>query len=184
MSEPIYPHAKNEYEFMPDGSVRITLTCGHLAYVDAEDFATVAPYRWQSYTRGKNVAARHGHNEHGKVKTLYMHQILMPDGPADHVDCNGLNNRRSNLRYVTRQQNQRNRRKIAPALSRYKGVCPDYRRKNPWRASINISRRGIYIGSFSTEEEAARAYDVAARQHFGEHARLNFPESGEQSAID
>lgn len=180
----LYPDTKNEYRLMPDGSVRITLTRGYFAYVDAEDVHLVAPYRWHVHITVQGITtAKHNVRRNSMHATMYMHQILMPDGIPDHIDCDALNNRRSNLRYVTRTQNQQNRRKLASASSPYKGVFVDKRRPGVWRAKIETEQGRVYLGSFSTEHDAARAYDAAARNHFGPFARLNFPEDGEQSAI-
>lgn len=176
--------ARNEYQFMPDGSVRIALTGGHFAYVDAEDFPIVAPHRWNAAERYGCLRARNGTRKHGIHTTTYMHQLLMPDGESDHIDGDGLNNRRSNLRYVNRQQNQMNRHKRSAASSRFKGVWKEAQGKRCWRARIQREGKVIRTGSFFTEEEAAQAYDDLAREHFGEFARLNFPREGEQSALE
>lgn len=113
-----------------------------------------------------------------------MHKMILPGVEVDHIDGNPLNNRRSNLRPATRTQNQRNRRKQRkPVTSRYKGVCLN-RKTGKWIAYINPGGgKTIYLGSHRVEEDAARAYDEAARRHHGAFARLNFPEDGEQSAL-
>jgi hypothetical protein len=91
----------------------------------------------------------------------------------DHHNGNGLDNRRANLRPATREENSRNsRKKRSPTSSRFKGVRKHKRR---WYASIWVGGRGIHLGSFTDEREAAAAYDQAARYHFGEFACANFP---------
>jgi hypothetical protein len=98
---------------------------------------------------------------------------------VDHVDGDKLNNRRRNLRIATPRQNMHNQ--VRPLRKRpYKGI---YRSSTgtPWTAQISIPRKGsgagktIALGRFETAEEAARAYDAAALEHFGEFAALNFP---------
>jgi hypothetical protein len=90
-------------------------------------------------------------------------------GDIDHADRNGLNNHRSNLRQASRSQNASNRR-LRPGPSGFRGVHRRERGK-PWGAWIS----GCYIGAFLTPEQAARAYDVAAIDRYGEFATLNFP---------
>lgn len=110
----------------------------------------------------------------GSTKAMH-HQLLNLDvgRVGDHRNGDGLDNRRLNLRAATRAQNARNRRDHASS-SRFKGVgWSEAARK--WKAQIGVDNRRIYIGVYSTEETAARAYDAAAREHFGEFARLNFP---------
>ncbi len=96
---------------------------------------------------------------------------LIPDHKNGIVGDNGIDN----LRLVTTSQNHMNRRPKASGSSRYKGVTRTSRRTS-WMARIGIGgKREKHLGTFKTEEEAARAYDAAAREHFGEFARLNFP---------
>jgi hypothetical protein len=67
--------------------------------------------------------------------------------------------------------------------SKYKGVCRQTK-NSKWLALITLNDRTVRIGAFSTEVEAAHAYDVAARKNFGEFACLNFPRKGERSALE
>jgi hypothetical protein len=93
---------------------------------------------------------------------------------VDHINHNGLDNRRANLRIVTKEQNNWNKRKyFGNYSSRYKGVS---RPKNcgKWRAKIFYKGKGIFMGYFDDEESAAKAYDAKARELFGEYAALNF----------
>ncbi len=85
-----------------------------------------------------------------------------------------MNNRRDNLRPANSSQNGSNRGKQRDNKSGYKGVCWSTKDKR-WRATIKLNRKGIYLGNFLTAEEAARAYDAAAREMHGEFACLNFP---------
>jgi hypothetical protein len=103
-----------------------------------------------------------------------MHRLLAAWPLVDHEDGNGLNNQRANLRPATQSQNLANQRKRPGLTSQFKGVRW-YGKLTPWRASISIGGRRVHLGSFITEEAAARAYDAAALAEWGEYARLNFP---------
>ncbi len=107
-----------------------------------------------------------------------MHRVILQptDGKqTDHINHNTLDNRRQNLREATPLENSRNK-KQGKGKSRYKGVSPV---KGRWIAQIGIGGQN-YIGSYKTEIDAAKAYDAAAMKHFGEFARLNFTQGGQQ----
>jgi hypothetical protein len=112
---------------------------------------------------------------HGKTTALFMHALIAGYPRPDHIDGNGLNNQRSNLRPATAGQNNANKRKRLSATSRYLGVCwsPNQER---WRARIYRDGTNRHLGYFDSEVDAALAYDTAAREMFGEYARPNFPE--------
>ena len=116
-------------------------------------------------------------------KTLMMHRLIMnanSDQIIDHIDGNGLNNKKENLRFVTKSENSQNKKRKSTSSSKYKGVYYAATEKNnlkkPWRAYIKDSKsnKKITLGHFLTEEEAAKAYDQKAIELFGEFARLNF----------
>jgi hypothetical protein len=120
-----------------------------------------------------------------------MHSLLTGWPRVDHANGDGLDNRRQNLRQATQQQNMRNSRKYRGGSSRYKGVCWKIRNQR-WLAQIYVSeqdasgvptKRKLHLGTFTDQETAARAYDAAAREHFGEFACLNFPLPGERGAL-
>ena len=110
-----------------------------------------------------------------------MHRFILgltdPKIKVDHINHNGLDNRKSNLRFGSHQHNVFNRRPNLHAVSLYKGVRWNTQR-NKWMAYITIDGKGIYLGVFDNEEDAARAYDAKATEVFGEYAYLNFPEEG------
>ncbi len=106
-----------------------------------------------------------------------MHRQIMaaPDHlVVDHIDHNGLNNTRANLRLCTSAQNLCNALPPANASSRYKGVSWEKRRKN-WRVVIQFNNKTYHLGHFKNEIEAAKAYDERAKELHGEFACLNFP---------
>jgi hypothetical protein len=153
---------------------------GRVALVDDQDYELVMQYRWHAKgTRRPNgqmsgpYAATSMH-EGGKCWTLRMHQLLTGWTETDHIDHNGLNNQRSNLRPATRGQNSCNSLPTPGGTSRYKGVSWD-KQAGKWLAVIRPQRKRRYLGHHVTEEAAARAYDAAAREFFGEFAYLNFP---------
>jgi len=160
---------------------RIALTQGKFAIVDPDDYYRLSEYKWSaSRVYNKFYAVRTGPTEKGKRgKTIRMHREIanLPDGlECDHINGNSLDNRKANLRPVTRQQNCWNNRKRRPkSLSIYKGVSYSSRGR-PWKAMLMVGGKRIYLGSFDTQKQAAKAYDKAAKIHFGEYAKLNFPE--------
>lgn len=157
-------------------SVTIALSSGMFATVDADDFDLVCNYRWCPTPFRKNRTRYARANVNG-VKTT-MHRLVMgvtsTELWVDHKDGNGLNNCRGNLRVCNPSQNQFNRRKSIGLSSRYKGVTWD-RANERWRAQIMRDGRARYLGRFTAEVDAARAYDESAVELFGEFARLNFP---------
>jgi hypothetical protein len=99
----------------------------------------------------------------------------MPGQLVDHINGNGLDCRRENLRLCTAKENAHNRKPWAKAkISKFKGVTRYHPRRPGWDAQICSDGKVLYLGHFATEEEAARAYDSAARDAFGDFALLNF----------
>ncbi len=159
----------------PDPAVRyISLTKGKHAIVDAADYPALARYKWYAQGPKKNGAfyAYRGH----RGRTISMHRQIMkpPKGMVvDHINGNGLDNRRCNLRICTHLQNLQNTRRHRPGKSRFRGVYP---RGDKWQASIQHDGKPLYLGLFDDECEAARARDRKALELAGEFAVLNFPD--------
>lgn len=159
----------------------IALTQGYVAWIDDEDFERISEWNWQIARRRKSVAlyASGALRINGKRKMMLLHRFIInaPDGyPVDHIDGNGLNCQRANLRVCSTTENLRNRGIQKNNSSGFKGVA---KAKNRWRATlqkrIEGKRRQICLGLYDDPAEAARAYDIAALIHHGEFARLNFP---------
>lgn len=160
----------------------IQLTKGKVAIVDDEDFALVSRWRWAyipSYkNQGSGYAMRITRDAGSrKSRAVYMHRFIMNSKPGqetDHVDRNGLNNTRANLRLCSHGENTRNRRD-GRGHSRYKGVYVATHNPKKWQAGITSKGKRYYLGTYDDEISAARAYDAAAKLHHGEYAGLNFP---------
>lgn len=152
------------------------LVGGVQAVVDASDFPLVGQYAW-SLDHQRRYAVAYLDPRDG-TKCVRMHRFIM-DARAgevvDHINGDGLDNRRANLRVCSQAENSRNRRKGDGFTSRFKGVSlVRGRRGKPWRAQIRQGEKVRCLGYFDTEEGAARAYDQAAALAFGTFGRLNF----------
>lgn len=134
--------------------------------------------RFYSFGKGKWIyACAHLYNGKQNDKVVQLHRWIMDAKPGqvvDHINGDRMDNRRENLRLCTVAQNIRNQKPRA-SRSGLKGV---FKKRGRWQASYTFEGKKIYIGNFSTPEEAARAYDAAAREAFGEFALLNFPDAG------
>lgn len=166
-------------------TVSIPLTQGKFALIDEEDAPLISRFKWcarRAIGRDTYYAVRstYSGNTH---KTVLMHRVILdaPDGTeGDHIDGDGLNNTRTNLRLSTTAQNHCNARRRSNNTSGYKGVSWD-KSRGLWAAEARMNGRRIRCGRFATAEEAARAYDRAAMQLQGEFARLNFPDDATAS---
>jgi len=154
----------------------IPLTQSKSALVDDEDYEWLNQWKW--YAKHDNhdcyYAARNSHKH-----TIRMHRLIMGlkaynKKLVDHINHDGLDNRRSNLRICTTGQNQFNRIPSKNTASKYKGVVHCTSNAN-WQAQIGFKGKRIYIGCFKTETKAANAYDKKAKELFGKFAYLNFP---------
>lgn len=154
----------------------IPLTHGFITVVDDSDYPSLAQFHWH-LARGRrtNYAAR-GVRVNGKMKRIYLHRQLLgvsSEVHLDHQDGDGLNNQRTNLRPATRAQQSANSPKVVGRTSQFKGVSRALRPVG-WKAHIRAGGKVHHLGYFKDEQVAARAYDQAARLHFGEFARPNF----------
>jgi len=149
---------------------------GLVALVDVDDYELVSRYTWSPLkgTRYPFLYARRAWTHNGRRAQQLMHTLIMGATGIDHRNHNGLDNRRANLRHATQAENTYNKRPHRGSTSRFKGVS-FVRNTRSWVAQIMVNRRSIYLGTFTSEEEAACAYDEAARLAFGDYAYLNFP---------
>lgn len=148
---------------------QITLTRGMFAIVDDADFDTLQKYNWQMH--------KHGYATRKKgLGHISMHREIMnpPSGfDVDHINGNKLDNRRANLRICSRHENTFNQGLRSNNNSGYKGVSWR-KQERKWIAQIQANGKRKTIGYFDSAIEAARAYDNAAIEAYGEYARLNF----------
>jgi len=159
------------------------LTHGVVTFVDEEDLLELSNYRWQLTEKGRGKRYVMTHKD-GKVILMHRHIKRARDNEeVDHINSNGLDNRKRNLRFVTRSQNMQNAKKRKNCSSRYKGVDWD-KRKKKWRARIWVElRKDTHIGYFTSEIDAAKAYDEKAREFYRDYARLNFPVENEPDRL-
>lgn len=168
---------------------RIAVTLGQYAIVDPEDYERINKYKWNAYRGYSSYYSKRKiyNRKKGTERTIYMHRYIMnaPEGMVvDHINHNGLDNRKENLRFATRAENVRYSRKTKNKFSSdYKGVHYITKAKR-WRAMITFENKTIYIGQYKDEISAAKAYDRAAKKYFGEFACLNFPKLATENTED
>lgn len=163
---------------------KIPLTQGKYALVDDQDYEFLSQWKWHAvkYMRNQTIEfwyARRSSPRPNKI-TIHMHrEVLLRAGfsdfpQCDHIDSDGLNNQRHNLRPATVNQNGCNRIKRNGCSSRFKGVHWHKSKGVGWMATIFHEGKLNYLGTFENETEAAKAYDAAAIRIFGQFAKLNF----------
>lgn len=154
----------------------ILLTQGKVALVDDEDFEYFNQWKWSASKQGNTYyALRKVTVSKNKELTTIMHRVItqaLHGINIDHINGNGLDNQRKNLRFATKAQNAMNKNKQCNNVSGYKGVSWAKRQKK-WRACIMVIGRNVHLGYFTIKETAALAYDKAAEKYYGEFARLN-----------
>jgi hypothetical protein len=151
----------------------IPLTKGKVALVDDENFEWLNQWKWCVSINGYAIRRKLK-----SVKCIHMHReiIKTPAGmDTDHINGNRLDNRLINLRICNTPENQHNSKLRKSNTSGYKGVSWHQQNKK-WLAQITNNYKNTYLGCFDTPEKAAHAYDKAAKELFGEFARLNFKE--------
>lgn len=156
-------------------SKTIPLTQGRVAIVDDADYEWLSQWRWCVRKRDSTYYAVRGVRINGKVRAIHMHRVIVNpplDKQIDHINGDGLDNRRCNLRLCTQSQNNMNSRKRNDCSSIYKGVTW-HKREQKWHARIKMNGRLRHLGYFRDEDEAAKAYNQTATELFGSFARLN-----------
>ena len=140
------------------------LTQGYITLVSPEDAHIIQERKWTTFIGKKGgLYARTGERR-------FLHQVILGTKGADHINRNGTDNRRNNLRPATLQQNAANRKNRRP--QGFRGVR---KLSTRWGARITVESKNVWLGTADTREEAARIYDAAALKYFGEFASLNFP---------
>lgn len=150
----------------------LPLTKGYIALVDDQDYVGLSQYSWWACVCGGGLVYARGWVNKSRIK---MHRLILdaPVGIAvDHINRNTLDNRRSNLRLCTMSENLANIATSTVNSSGYKGVSW-HRATRKWAACLHARRKEFYLGEYETPQEAALAYDEAARIHFGEFALTN-----------
>lgn len=150
----------------------IPLTQGKVALVDDEDYERVIKYKWYACKNSNTYYVKHTINHHSK---FLLHRFILgvkSNEQVDHINNNGLDCRRCNLRITTQSQNLMNAKKRPNTSSKYKGVnwC---KQTHKWSAKIQVNGKRKHLGRFSNEDDAGKAYNEAAKKHYGEYARLN-----------
>lgn len=143
------------------------------AIVDAEDVDQISKRTWCVFVT--KYAGRRLPKKNGKQQASLMHREILgakKGEEVDHKNGNGLDNRKENLRLCTRSQNNMNSTKRAGTSSKFKGVYFN-KARSKWAAEIEIGGMGKSLGLFINEIDAAHAYNLAAKKHFREFAKLN-----------
>jgi hypothetical protein len=151
----------------------IKLTQDKSAQVDDSDFDYLNQWKWHTFKHCKTYYAVSHIRVDGKQKTIYMHRVIMntPNHlQVDHIDHDGLNCQRNNMRNCTNSQNKMNTNPFGAV--KYLGVSIHQGRI--YLAGIKVNGKRMHIGLFKEAEDAAKAYDVKAKEYFGEFANLNF----------
>lgn len=157
---------------------KIKLSKGKVAVVDDEDYESLKGFHWQAMRGRHTYYAVRQKWIPGKDRSesIYMHRSIMgltsTAQHCDHADGDGLNNQKSNLRKCTNQQNRFNMRHRDGGTSKFRGVDFSKRVKR-WRARVNKDKVVYDLGHYPSEAAAAFAYNVKAKELFGEFANLN-----------
>jgi len=160
---------------------KIPLSKGKFALVDDEDFEWLSKWKWHARNKKHTFYAQRCTWFNKRTKSVQMHRAILgltdPKIQGDHINGNGFDNRRSNLRRCTNSQNRQNLLHCR-GKSKYKGVYWHVKGKK-WIAKIHLNKKSMHIGSYDSERKAAIAYDKKALELFGEFAKPNFQNGGQ-----
>ena len=158
---------------------KIKLTKGKYALVDNDDYAELIKYKWRATIErdGVSYAVRGTRNKVGKYSMIAMHRVIMKtpkEMVTDHIDGDGLNNQKKNLRICTRSQNNMNTKMGKNNTSGFKGVSRMYvNKKLKWQVHIRVDKKIKYLGYFATKEEGYKAYVEACKKYHKEFTYFN-----------
>ena len=165
----------NRQAYVEGDAAFVPLTRGYVAIIDIVDLPLVEGQNWSALVLPRAVYAQRCEWIDGKRTTVMLHRKILQAPPGlqvDHINSNGLDNRRSNIRLASRSQNAHNQRRSCKNTSGFKGVLFDMAR-GKWRAQINLNGRHELIGCFCSAEAAFSAYSDAATRLHGEFARVS-----------
>lgn len=154
----------------------ISLSKGHVAIVDDEDFERLSKHKWYADVKTSDQIYAKTSRFLGADRKVYLHRLVAGATHrheyVDHIDGNTLNNQKQNLRICTNAQNISNGKSHKGSISRFKGVtfCKE---KRKWASAIGVNYKTIHLGRFENETDAALAYNEGAKKYHGEFARLN-----------
>lgn len=160
--------------------IKIPLGRNKLEALLSDEDKDLTALSWYAHRSGDGFYAAHREGTGDRAR-VWMHREVMrrilgrevlPTEIVDHIDQNKMNNQRDNLRVATRSQNEANKTIWGRGVSRYRGVSWS-KQKKKWKASIQVNNKQIHLGYFTTENEAALAWNDAALDNFGEYATLN-----------
>lgn len=153
----------------------VPITMGKEAIIDASDVTLVQSHNWSLYQSGSTGYAKRSYlGCDGKQFQVLMHRVITCAGDTDivdHINGNGLDNRRSNLRIATKNGNQQNATRRRDNTSGHKGVCW-HKGDKRWHAKIQVDGKRVHLGQFDTLEKAMAAYENASTKHHGDYSNL------------
>lgn len=158
---------KNKYRIIDSVTAEVELTHGHVCLVDVDNLALIGQYRWCAMVGRKTYYAITNTTHNGKRSSMLMHQLLLeipPGYEGDHINRNGLDNRRSNLRVVTRSVNARNSDLRATNTSGHTGIAFE---SGKWRVRVVVDYNTVNLGRFANLDDA-----ISVRNTFLRHKGL------------
>jgi hypothetical protein len=161
-----------QVELLTPSALSVPLTKGQYALVDFEDYELVREEKWYVCSKSSNTFYAERQEE---GKTLSMGRLILDAEPGeivDHINGNGLDNRKCNLRIVTKSQNGANMRLHKINSSGFKGVHWDKKNKK-WKVELMVDCKRIWVGRFNDLSQAIKAYNDTAKTYFGEYSRTH-----------